>query len=88
MFEDFFEGMDRYHRRRHRSRMAGSAGVVGFMAGAFLAGKVMIGCGLFRPGVTPNGVILDHWPGFLIGGVVGGSLAALGVRLLMARMEE
>jgi hypothetical protein len=88
MLDDFLDDMPHFHRRRHRSRMVGSAGILGFMAGAFLAGKVMIWCGFFRPGVTPNGVILDYWPGFLLGGAIGGTIAALGARFVSARIAE
>ncbi|HVJ82687.1 MAG TPA: hypothetical protein VNC50_16585, partial [Planctomycetia bacterium] len=63
-------------RRRHRSRFTGAAGIVGFLAGIYLAGRAMMGMGWFKPGETPNAVILGYWPGFLAGGAILGGLAA------------
>jgi len=37
----------------------------------FLAGQAMIARGWFHPAITPNAAILDYWPGFLTGGVIG-----------------
>lgn len=83
----FEERIDR-RPRRVRSRVMGSAGGLAFMAGALLAGKIMIWLGMFSPGQTPNSEILDYWPGFLIGGCVLGVPAAIGARVLYDRFQS
>jgi hypothetical protein len=55
-----------------RTKVMGSAGVIGTLLGAAAAGQCMIWAGMFRPGTTPNEQILNYWPGFLIGAVLGG----------------
>ncbi len=62
----------RWRYRTPRRRFIGAAGVVGALVGASLAGQLMIVCGAFRPGVTPNVEILAWWPGFLAGALLGG----------------
>lgn len=69
----------RFHRT-WRSRTTGSAGAIAFLAGAALAGQCMIWLGWFEPGKTPNGQILDYWPGFLFGGLLLGVPALLVAR--------
>ncbi|HUQ70989.1 MAG TPA: hypothetical protein VM165_15785 [Planctomycetaceae bacterium] len=77
-----------YRRRRPWQQFVGSAGVIGFLAGAALAGQIMIWCGCFRPGVTPNGEILDYWPGFLIGAAFVGFAASFVASTFWAAMQE
>lgn len=84
MLEDWFV----QPRRRARSRVMGSAGGLAFMAGVFLAGKIMIWLGMLSPGQTPNSEILNYWPGFLIGGCVLGIPAAIGARLLYDKFQS
>lgn len=55
-----------------RTKVMGSAGVLGTLFGAAGAGQIMIWLGFFKPGVTPNEQILQYWPGFLVGALVGG----------------
>lgn len=57
-----------------RTKVMGSAGVLGSLLGAIASGQIMIWVGLFKPGVTPNEQILQYWPGFLAGAVVGGAV--------------
>ena len=40
----------------------------------------MIWLGWFEPGKTPNGQILNYWPGFLLGGLLLGIPALLVAR--------
>ncbi len=61
-------------RFRRKRGLRGGASLVGFLAGTFLAGRLMMALGWFTLGVTPNGDILDYWPGFLTGGAVGAVL--------------
>jgi hypothetical protein len=71
-------------RRREsgRTKVMGSAGVIGSLLGAAGAGQIMIWLGLFKPGVTPNEQILHYWPGFLVGAILGGG-ACLALGLLL-----
>ena len=74
--------------RRPRHRFVGAAGVIGAMAGAAIAGQLMIWAGCFRPGVTPNDQILDYWPGFLAGAAVLGFATSFAARVLWAMVSE
>jgi hypothetical protein len=74
--------------RRPRSRFVGSAGMVGAMAGAAIAGQVMIWCGIFRPGTTPNDQILDYWPGFAAGAAIVGFAASFLARLMWTAISD
>jgi hypothetical protein len=71
-----------------KTKVMGSAGVIGSLLGAAAAGQIMISLGMFKPGVTPNDQILSYWPGFLIGAILGGiacfSLALLAYSFLNA----
>ncbi|XZE45084.1 hypothetical protein SH467x_000287 [Pirellulaceae bacterium SH467] len=71
-----------------RTRVVGSAGGLAFMAGVFLAGKIMIVLGMFQPGKTPNSEILNYWLGFLVGGCLAGFPAAFVARLLFDRIHS
>jgi hypothetical protein len=42
--------------------------------------ECMIWLGWFEPGKTPNGQILNYWPGFLLGGLLLGIPALLVAR--------
>lgn len=64
-----------------RTKVMGSAGLIGALLGAALSGQVMIWLGMFKPGVTPNEQILNYWPGFLTGATLGGGVC-LGLGLL------
>jgi hypothetical protein len=70
-----------------RTRVFGSAGVLGFLLGAFAAGQVMIWLGFFKPGVTPHSEILDHWPGFFTGAVLGGAICFTIARRLYSNVS-
>lgn len=59
----------------------GGAGLIGSLLGAAAAGQAMIWLRMFKPGVTPNEQILNYWPGFLTGAVLGG-VACLTLGLL------
>lgn len=77
-----------FRYRGPHQRFTGSAGVVGAMAGAFAAGKIMIWCGLFKPGITASLDIIDYWPGFLTGAAVGGFALSLIARVIWNRIHE
>lgn len=70
-----------------RTKVMGSAGVLGSLFGAAGAGQIMIWLGFFKPGVTPNEQILHYWPGFLVGAVVGGGVC-LALGLLASRVLD
>ena len=73
---DLYDELRELKPKRIRSRFVASAGGIAFVAGTALAGQCMIWMGMFQPGTTPIGEVLDYWPGFLTGGVLLGFLAA------------
>lgn len=70
-----------------RTKVMGSAGLLGSMFGAAAAGQLMIWLGFFRPGVTPNEQILGYWPGFLTGAAVGGVVCVLLALLIYSQIH-
>jgi hypothetical protein len=65
----------------------GSAGVIGSLLGAAAAGQCMIWLGMFKPGTTPNEQILNYWPGFLTGAVLGGAICFSLAMLIYSKMN-
>ncbi len=62
--------------------------MVGSLGGLAIAGKLMIWWGCFQPGVTPSFTILDYWPGFLTGGILGGTACSWGARMLWSWWQD
>ncbi len=61
----------RWRYQSPRTKVLGSSGFVGFLLGGMAAGKVMTWLGMIRPGVTLADRVMDHWPGFLMGAILG-----------------
>ena len=74
---NLFDEMNEWKPNRNRSRAIGATGVIGFLAGAAMAGQLMMWLGCFSPGKTPSIEILDYWPGFLAGGLIVGFAASI-----------
>jgi hypothetical protein len=71
-----------------RTKVMGSAGAIGSLLGAAAAGQLMVWFGMFKPGVTPSAQILNYWPGFLTGAIVGGALCLTAALLVYCKIND